>query len=633
LKPKFYITTAIPYANARPHLGHSYELIATDVIARYRRLAGFDVWFLTGLDENSQNAERAARDQGIPTQQYVDRIADAFRETWRALDISYDDFVRTTEPRHRAASRTFFQRAYDNGDIYRGTYEGYYCVSCEAYYDEGELLEDANCPVHGSRCDWLSESNYFFALSRYQDRLLQHIEQNPQFIQPPSRRNEVLAFIRRGLKDFSISRESVRWGIPTPLDDAQVIYVWFDALINYLTGVGYPNDDASLQKHWPCDLHVIGKDITRFHCIYWPAMLMSVGLPLPARVFGHGWVTLKGEKMSKSRGIYVDPVRAVAEYGADAIRFFLMRDIPFGQDGDFTWESFVGRYNADLANDLGNLLNRTLSLAARNFDGAVPTPGPPQPADRDLERFAAQCRDEYTAHMDEYALHSGVEQAMALVRAANKYISDTAPWTLARQGERERLATVLYTAMESLRWAAVLLAPVIPASARRIHEQLGTANAAADMASLRWGGLRPATRLGTIEPLFPRIEAKKEEGEDMERVEARTTGAGDTITIQEFAKLDLRAAEVLAAERIPNADKLLKLRIRIGAEERQIVAGVAESYAPEELVGKRIVVVANLPPRRVFGVESRGMLLAAEHGDGYCVAEFARPVEPGAKVS
>lgn len=625
MKPKFYITTAIPYVNASPHLGHSYELIATDVIARYKRLAGFDVLFLTGTDENSLNNERKARELNLPPQEYVDRMSVLWRRTWDSLNISYDDFVRTTEPRHKEASWAFFQRAYDNGDIYKSLYEGYYCPSCEAFYEESDLKEDARCPVHETRCEWLSEENFFFALSKYQERLLRHIEDNPDFIQPESRRNEILAFIRRGLKDFSISRASMRWGIPTPVDESQVIYVWFDALINYATGCGFPHDMEKFSRYWPCDLHVIGKDITRFHCIYWPAMLWSAGLPLPRRIFGHGFVTLKGEKMSKSRGIYVDPAKAVEEYGADPIRFFLVREIPFGQDGDFTWEAFVARYNADLANDLGNLLNRTLHLTARHFEGRIPPPGTPDAPEETLKAFAFQSRDAYIAHMESYAIHTALEDVMALVRSTNRYLAETAPWTLAKENRRERLKTVLYAALEAIRWATVLISPVIPASAERIFSQLGYTDAGdQNLASLEWGRLPVGQKLGEVQPIFPRIELKE--------VSQTKSPEVSLLTIEEFSKWDLRLGLVLSAEPVPKSDKLLKLRVSLGDEERQIVAGIAQHYTPEEIVGKRVILVANLAPRKVFGIESQGMLLAASDEKGLCVAEFLREVAPGAKV-
>lgn len=632
MKPKFYVTTAIPYVNALPHLGHSYEMVVTDVIARYKRLAGYDVWFLTGLDENSQNCERKARELGKDPQAYVDEMAAAIRSTWDALGISNDDFVRTTEPRHKDAARDFFQRSFDNGDIYENTYEGYYCTSCEAFYEEDDLADGASCPTHETECEWLSEANYFFSLSKYEARLLDFHRDNPEFVHPPSRRNEVMAFIERGLRDFSISRTTVKWGIPTPVDEEHVIYVWFDALINYLTGVGFPTDDERYGKYWPADVHVIGKDIWRFHCIYWPAMLMSAGLPLPKKVCVHGFLTLRGEKMSKSRGIYVDPVEAVNQFGADAIRYFLVRDMPFGQDGDFTWASFATRYNADLANDLGNMLNRTLNLVKRYFDGKTPTLGELSDPDRALVAAAEAAGDAYREHMDDYAVHNGMDQALGLVRTANKYMAETRPWEIAKAGDTARAGTILYCAMEAVRWATVMVTPAIPTGAAGIHRQLGIDAEAQDLSSLRWGGLNPGVPLGDIYPLFPRLEI--EEDLDVAEPEDDTADESALISFDDFMNVDLRTAEVLEAEPVPKADKLLKLTVQVGDERRTIVAGVAQHYSPEAMVGKRIIIVANLAPRKVFGIESQGMLLAGNADDGTLVlAEFPTEIASGSRVS
>ncbi|MDA1191466.1 MAG: methionine--tRNA ligase [Candidatus Poribacteria bacterium] len=623
MKPKFYCTTAIPYVNAVPHLGHSYEMVATDVIARYKRLAGYDVWFLTGVDENSLNSEKKARELGREPQDYVDEMAETIQKTWGALKLSNDDFVRTTEERHKRAAHEFFRRSYENGDIYQASYEGYYCRSCEAFYDEDELKEGGVCPVHESACEWLSESNYFFRLSKYEDKLREYITSNPGFVEPTSRRNEVLAFIDRGLKDFSVSRESVKWGIPTPVDPEHVIYVWFDALINYLTGVGFPDDTAKFDKYWPCDIHVIGKDIWRFHCIYWPAMLMSAGVPIPEKVFVHGFVTLGGEKMSKSRGIYVDPVAAVEEYGSDAIRYFLVREVPFGSDGDFSWETFVARYNADLANDLGNLLSRTLNLVQRHFDRKTPPVGETLPEDTAVAEFAAAARDSYVESMDRYQLHMATDHAISIVRTANKYLADTQPWATAKASDMTRTGTILYTAMEALRWASVLVSPVAPDAAVRVQAQLGVnEEQTQDLASLQWGGLTSGDPIGKLETLFPRIQIKVEETPATQPTEATAKGSNVTetakkdnaestgiITFDDFMKVDLRVAEVLEASPIEGADKLLKLSIRVGEETRSLVAGVAQYYTAEQMVGKRIVVVANLKPRKVWSLRgccSRG---------------------------
>ncbi|MBT7098802.1 methionine--tRNA ligase, partial [Candidatus Poribacteria bacterium] len=533
---------------------------------------------------------------------------------------------------------------FDNGDIYKNTYDGYYCTSCEAFYEEDDLVNGSECPTHETECEWLSEENFFFSLSKYEKPLLDFHREHPEFVQPASRRNEVMAFIERGLRDFSISRTTIKWGIPTPVDEEHVIYVWFDALINYLTGVGFPADDAMYEKYWPADVHVIGKDIWRFHCIYWPAMLMSAGLPLPGKVCVHGFLTLRGEKMSKSRGIYVDPVQAVDQFGADAIRYFLVRDMPFGQDGDFSWASFVARYNADLANDLGNMLNRTLNLVKQHFDGRTPALGDLTDEDRALVEAAEAARDEYVSLMDDYAVHSGLDQALGLVRTANKYMADTQPWKVAKSGDKTRAGTILYCAMEAVRWAAVMVTPAIPTGAAGIHRQLGIADPdGQDFSTLSWGGLAADAPLGDVAPLFPRLEVTEEDDEEATASEADEAGGEPAaeaavedafITFDDFMKVDLRTAEVLEAEAVPKADKLLKLTIQVGDERRTIVAGVAQHYTPEEMVGKRIAVVANLKPRKVFGIESQGMLLAGNAEDGSLVlAEFSKDIPSGSRVS
>ena len=507
---KFYVTTAILYVNALPHVGHAYELIATDAIARYKRLTGHDVFFLTGTDENSLNAERKARSLGIDPQDYVDQMASTIQEVWKKLNISNDDFVRTTQERHKRASQELFRRAYDNGDIYVGTYDGWYCVSCEAFY-RSEELDDGKCPLHNTKPEWIQEQNYFFALSKYESRLLQHIEDNPDFIQPETRRNEVLAFIRSGLQDFSISRSSMRWGIPVPTDPKQALYVWFDALINYLTGVGWPTDMAKYEHYWPADFHIVGKDIMRFHCVYWPAMLMSGGLPLPKHVFGHGFIYLKSERMSKSLGTGLDPVAIADEYGADSLRYYVLREVPFGRDGDFTWEGFVQRHNSDLANDLGNLLNRTVSMVNRYFGGEVPPPS--QSAgqaeiDRELSDASRALFVTLEDQMNALAFSDALVNVWQFVGRANKYVEETAPWVLAKT-DRERLATVLYNLVESLRLIAHAVYPCVPSTAEAMAQQLGMklqigANWAEASA---WGKYPPGTRVtAKPSPLFPKKE-------------------------------------------------------------------------------------------------------------------------------
>ncbi|MCL5264277.1 MAG: methionine--tRNA ligase [Chloroflexi bacterium] len=507
---KFYVSTAIIYVNALPHVGHAYELIATDTIARYKRMTGYDVFFLTGTDENSLNAERKARSLGLPTQEYVDSMVDTIKETWHKLNISYDEFIRTTEERHKRACQEFFTRAYNKGDVYPGTYEGWYCVSCEAFYRPEELVDEC-CPVHRKKPEWLTEKNYFFALSRYQDRLLQHIEAHPEFIQPETRRNEVLSFIRSGLQDFSISRSSMRWGIPVPIDPSQVLYVWFDALINYVSGIDWLTAPAKFQRYWPADIHIVGKDITRFHCIYWPAMLMAADLPLPRQVFGHGFVYLKGERMSKSLGTGVDPGAVVDEFGADSLRYYLLREVPFGRDGDFTWEGFVQRHNSDLANDLGNLLNRTVSMVNRYFGGSVPAPDSAEPRPALDAELIAQIEATFATvetSMNSLAFSDALVAIWEFVSRANKYVEESAPWVLAKT-DRQRLATALYNLVEALRLIAYAVYPFIPGTAEKMADQLGiTLDIGKDWHDTHvWGGYKPGTAvISKPVPLFPKKE-------------------------------------------------------------------------------------------------------------------------------
>jgi methionyl-tRNA synthetase len=660
MKEKFYITSSILYIHQPPHLGNSFELIGLDALARYKRLAGYDVFFLTGNDENSLNVERKTRELNIDPQTYCDQMAKEIKEIWRALNISYDDFIRTTDERHIRTCQELFQRAYDNGDIYKDFYKGWYCVSCEAFYTEEDLTEDKKCPTHNFEPEWIEEENYFFRLSKYQDKLLQHIKQNPDFIQPEIRRNEMVNFIKRGLRDFSVSRASTKWGIPTPIDPNQRIYVWFDALINYLSGIGYIDDKEKFAHYWPCDVHIIGKDITRFHCIYWPAMLMSVGLPLPRTVFGHGWVHLEGEKMSKSRGIYIDPIAAVKEHGADAIRYFLLREVPFGSDGDFSWEKFITRYNADLANDLGNLLNRTLTIAKRNFDGKIPCPSEQRERpDTELIELTLSIPERVNDCMNRLAFNNALEAIWELVRRGNKYIDETAPWQLAKEGNTERLSTVLYNCLETLRFTALLVSPFMPESANEIRRQMGLSDEFSvstlnpsypppappthpqplqggergegkNLESLKtWGGLPSGIPLGEPKPIFPRIQVKKEEKPETKK----EVDTKNLITMDDFRKVDLRVAEVLSAEKVEGADKLLKLQVDVGHnEKRQIVAGIAEHYAPDDLIGKKVILVANLQPAKIRGIDSYGMLLAAVSKNDVAVVTLDKDAPLGARV-
>lgn len=632
---KFYITTAIDYANDLPHVGTAYEKICADAIARYKRLAGYDVYFTMGNDEHSINVKREADRLGYrDTTAYCDGMALQFEEVWKKLHISHSDFIRTTEARHRKGVQKLFQKIYDAGDIYKGHYEGWYCESCEAFLGEKDLV-DGTCPNHNRKPKWIQEENYFFALSKYQDRLLDHIVAHPEFIRPEFRRNEILSLIRGGLENISISRSTFDWGIPLPMDPSHVIYVWIDALANYVSALGYGEEESDLWRYWPADVHLIGKDITRFHCVIWPAMLMSVGIALPKTVFGHGFIDFEGRKMSKSLHHVVQPSEVIDRYGADALRYFLLREVPFGQDGDFSWERFSERYNADLANDLGNLVSRTTAMVGRYFEGIVPHRDPS--GDRTLVEKVRETLHRVDAAMSDLQLNTALDAIWTLVRAANRFVEVKAPWTLAKDpSRRAELETCLYDLLEILRHLAVLLCPFIPEKAGQMWHQLGLRGRPTDQrieTLTRWDGMTPGTKLPKGEPLFPRIESRKradavETSEDA----ADTNRPKDQVDIGIFQKLDLRVAVVEAAEPIPGTDKLLKLRVDLGGEKRQLVAGIAQQYKIADLIGKRIVVIANLEPATIRGVRSEGMLLAAGEGEALTLITPDKDIGAGARV-
>ena len=621
---RYYLTTAIDYVNSRPHLGTAYEKVTADVIARYKRLAGFDVHFLMGNDEHSQNVFKKASEEGFHNNPvaYCDRMEEEFTSVWKALHCSYDDFIRTTQPRHKAAVQKLAQAAFDAGDIYEGVYEGWYCVSCEAFKPEKDLV-DGKCPVHPTLTpEWIREKNFFFRLSKYRDRLIKHFEAHPSFLEPEIRRNEILRLLDSGLEDISMSRAGQSWGVPLPFDPDSVVYVWFDALINYATAVGYGTDDARFAQWWPADLHVIGKDITRFHTVFWPAMLWSAGVEAPRQVFGHGWLHYGGQRMSKSLGTSVDPMDAAApkfapDAGPDPIRLYLTKEISYGSDGDFTWERFEERYNVDLANNLGNLVSRVVSMADKYRSGRV---APAGDGGR-LAGVAAASLERYRTAMDAFALHDGVAAAYQLVDAANVFIADNAPWKLAKDpGNAARLDAVLFEAAEAVRVAAVLLRPVMPSSCDEILRRIGApvTGAALRLDHARW---QSAGDRATVQgpPMWPRSEPKEitvtepaAPAPAPEAAAAAAPAADARIGIEDFLKVELKVAKVREAVAMPKSKKLIRLLVDVGeAEPRTILAGIAEGYQPEQLVGKTIVIVANLKPRPMMGTESNGMVLAA----------------------
>jgi methionyl-tRNA synthetase len=669
MSTKFYITTPIYYVNARPHIGHAYTTIACDTIARRHRLLGDDTWFLTGTDEHGQKIERAAQAAGKTPQEFADEVSNAFRLSWDRLGLSYDDFIRTTSERHKQGVQALWRKIRDNGYIYKGTYTGQYCVFDELYVDA--VGPGAPCPDCGRPTETVQEENYYFKLSAFQDKLIQLYTEQPDFIRPETRRNEVLSFVRSGLRDLSISRSTFSWGIPVPDDPKHVTYVWLDALANYITALGYgSNDTSKFDKYWPADVHMIGKEIVRFHCVYWPAFLMAAGLPLPKGITAHGWLLFEENKMSKSRGNIVRAETIVEVLGVDALRYFLLREIVFGQDGSFSFDALVQRYNADLANGLGNLASRTLTMITRYFKGEVPYPSHTARTAED-EAIADGARNaiaEYGALFEQFQFSRALETAWGLVAAVDKYIVENEPWSLGEKQDEEsrrRLATVLYTSAEALRIVTVLAHPVMPDATARIWAQLGLGDIKKfDLSQLQWGQLHLGTKLGDVQAVFPR--ADKSAVERMQKMEeqggasvgtgvspvqasearpaaataAPATGAkppaaipDGKISIDDFAKVELRVALVKTAERVKGADKLLRLEVDLGTEVRQLVAGIAEAYTPESLIGRKVVIVANLAPRKLRGLESNGMIVAASPEGGKPVlASFLEDVPVGTRL-
>jgi len=621
---KYYITTAIAYTSRVPHIGNTYEAVLADAIARYRRLIGDDVYFLTGTDEHGQKIQDQAKAAGITPQEHVDNIAGEIRRIWDFMNVSYDQFIRTTDPKHMAIVQKMFKRLYDQGDIYKGEYKGLYCVADEAFYTESQTV-NGKCPECGGDLKPACEEAYFFKISKYAKQLEEYIESHPDFIQPESRKNEMLNnFIRPGLQDLCVSRTSFNWGIPVTFDDKHVIYVWIDALSNYITALGYDpdgNHDELFKHYWPANVHLIGKDILRFHTIYWPIMLMALGVELPKQVFGHPWLLMGEEKMSKSKGNVVYAEDLVKLFGVDATRYYMLHEMPFAQDGSFTFDLIMSRTNADLANIFGNLVARTLAMAGKYFDGKTPVQGELTDLDRELITLAEDTPKRVTAAIEKLRVADALDEIWVLLRRSNKYIDETTPWTLAKdEASKPRLATVIYNLLESIRIAAVLLTAFLPASAERVLTLLNTDVRDYD-STLKFGGLKAGTELGASEVLFARIDekAKQTEIETLfaERAvpaeaDAKPLDLAPEVGIEDFEKVDLRVAKVIECEKVPKSDKLLKLTIELGSEKRQVVSGIAKWYQPADLIGRKIVMVANLKPVKLRGVESQGMIIATD---------------------